>query len=237
MCTVTYLPLGNSEFILTSNRDERVNRAADYPKPYRVFDTLAIFPRDKEAKGTWFAATSNRFTLCLLNGAFEKHKHNPPYRKSRGLMLLDFFRFNDVKTFINEYDFSGIEPFTLLIFDKQKIISIDEIRWDGTRFFHELKDARQPHIWSSATLYSRQTIREREQWFRDFLDHHPEYSENDILQFHHFGGRGDKANDLMMNRDNFLKTVSITSVTKRNDYAYITYEDTLRHKIYQRRIS
>ena len=34
MCTVTYLPIGNKDFILTSNRDEDVNRKTISPKIY-----------------------------------------------------------------------------------------------------------------------------------------------------------------------------------------------------------
>ncbi len=34
MCTVTYLPLGNNDFILTSNRDEQPSRETLEPKEY-----------------------------------------------------------------------------------------------------------------------------------------------------------------------------------------------------------
>ena len=34
MCTVTYLPIGEADFILTSNRDEQPTRKTIEPKEY-----------------------------------------------------------------------------------------------------------------------------------------------------------------------------------------------------------
>lgn len=67
MCTVTYLPIGKSSFILTSNRDESQQRKiAAPPEKYSIYDTNVYFPKDTDANGTWFAAAETKFTLCLL---------------------------------------------------------------------------------------------------------------------------------------------------------------------------
>ncbi|GBL36066.1 hypothetical protein EMGBS15_16610 [Filimonas sp.] len=90
MCTVTYLPVSSSSFILTHNRDEHHTRAiALLPEKKTMQDIEIIFPTDQQGGGTWIA-TSKEFTLCLLNGGFEKHIPSPPYRHSRGLVILDF---------------------------------------------------------------------------------------------------------------------------------------------------
>lgn len=238
MCTVTYLPLGKSDFVLTSNRDEQVIRkAALNPTIYKVHDALVVFPKDQQAEGTWIATSGTPFTLCLLNGAFEKHQPKNQYKKSRGLMLLDFFRYNNVNDFLNEYDFNDIEPFTLLLLDTQnEEPKLTEARWDGNKIHRKDVDTHIPHIWSSSTLYSNETIHSRENWFHDFLSDHPDYNTNDILDFHHFGGKGDQRTSLVMNYDNIVQTVSITSIVKKNNSTFMTYKDVVNQKTYDRRI-
>ena len=59
MCTVTYLPLGNNEFILTSNRDESPVRKTILPKKYFENGVEILYPKDELAGGTWIG-TSNK---------------------------------------------------------------------------------------------------------------------------------------------------------------------------------
>jgi hypothetical protein len=233
MCTVTFLPLEHEGFILTSNRDERPDRKkALPPQLYQVFDSQVVFPKDAQANGTWIAATENGFTLCLLNGAFETHTHKPPYRLSRGLMLLDFFKFKNVQRFVKEYDFTGIEPFTLLIINETSKLSLTEIRWDeAEKLTVTEKDTNQPHIWSSATLYPLPIRQQRENWFAEWLLHKEKYEVEDILHFHHFGGTGNKNNDILMDRG-VIETVSITAIRHYEQKKEITYEDLLSFEIF-----
>ena len=46
MCTVTYLPLGNNNFILTSNRDELPTRRTIKPKAYLEDNVTLTYPKD-----------------------------------------------------------------------------------------------------------------------------------------------------------------------------------------------
>lgn len=209
MCTVTYLPLANG-FVLTSNRDERLSRpAAGAPAVREMGGKKILYPTDPEAGGTWIAASEQGHVLCLLNGAREKHVSSPPYRQSRGLLLLDFWRFESVSDFLQHYEFEGIEPFTLLIAQNQ---SLQVLRWDGQRVDVETQTRSKPGIWSSATLYSPDTIREREQWFAEWKRANQMFDPEAILNFHRFGGKGDVANDLVMSRPDRKQTVSISSV-------------------------
>ena len=90
MCVLTFLPTINSGYILTNNRDEALARPkAIPPKKYNINGKQIYFPKDAQAGGTWIA-TSDDLTVCLLNGASENHIHNPPYRQSRGQLILDF---------------------------------------------------------------------------------------------------------------------------------------------------
>jgi hypothetical protein len=211
MCTVTYLP-SETGYILTSNRDEKNKRKpASQPIEYPLGNNLLLFPRDGESGGTWLATDQNGITVCLLNGAFEAHFSNPPYRQSRGKVVLDYFQFTDFQSFLNEYSLDGIEPFTLIVANK-KGHPVLEIRWDGDRKYVKMHPEDKPVIWSSSTLYSPDVIKLREKWFSEWRSKNPNWNQTDILNFHKFSGSGESENSLVMSRGIVLKTQSITSV-------------------------
>lgn len=231
MCTLSFVPQLNSGYLLTSNRDEAVARMPALPPSTYVHGGIeVVYPKDTQAGGTWLASAKNGYSLCLLNGAYVKHKHNPTYKHSRGLVVLDFFKFNNIDGFLTAYDFSNIEPFTLVIIDGNRS-QIQEIRWDGTIPNSTAKDWNKPHIWSSATLYEPSVIEQREQWFFDFLALNPNADLNQLLHFHHFGGNDtSESNRLLMNRNNILKTISITGIKKCMLQTMMHYEDLIENK-------
>ncbi len=230
MCTVTYLPLSDEGFIITSTRDEKtIRKPALPPEKYDIHDGPVYFPRDTDAGGTWIASSPGGYTLCLLNGGFVIHESNPPYRRSRGLVLLDFYQYNNVASFRDQYDFGGIEPFTLLLSHFHETVQglgraqFDELRWDGEKVHHTPLNPGTPSIWSSVTLYSDEIISQRKQWFDEWLAGQPEFSVPSAVDFHKTAGTGNIQNDILMNRDNVVKTVSITSIMRiplRHEYYY-----------------
>jgi uncharacterized protein with NRDE domain len=223
MCTVSYLPLADG-YILTSNRDEWNKRPkALAPQVYQLFGQDITFPKDPQANGTWIAM-SNSFTLCLLNGAFVKHHHQPPYRLSRGLVLLDFYQYLSVEKFIKEYNFDSIENFTLLI-KSNTDKGFDELRWDGEQLHHTKLNYLEKYIWSSCTLYTDEIIAERKAWFNEWNEQHTSYTQEDIINFHQFAGKGDEGNDVIMKRDNGVQTVSVSSILKSQYDLQLTYID------------
>ncbi len=239
MCTVTFLPQGKNGFILTSNRDESIERASALPvKEYFLDNKKLYFPKDQHANGTWIVSEINGYTLCLLNGGFEKHESKPPYKKSRGLMVLDFYSHENVIDFVNHYDFDGIEPFTLIFVyacPKNNKRYLHELRWNGQLTTLSHLDASLPHIWSSATLYTKEVIEARKTWFDAWIQNNKNYTSEDILFFHHFGGNGSQQNDLIMNRAS-KKTVSITCFNKNDHHTDIIYEDLVNQKRYQTKV-
>jgi hypothetical protein len=228
MCTVTYLPLGNDEFCLTSNRDETPSR-----QPMELYHDEAnnlLFPKEPKHGGTWISASADNRLVCLLNGAFQKHKHEPPYRKSRGLVVLEYFDYSTPQ-FISNYYFDGIEPFTMVIFDNGKLY---DFRWDGIEKHLKELDTKLPHIWSSSTLYSDEVKEMRLSWFQDWLNSEMPKNAVEILNFHKTAGADDIENGLIMSRNNNLVcTVSITQVIKSFDYFSFSYLD----RIIQREIT
>jgi len=233
MCTVTYLPQSNNSFILTSNRDEdTLRQIALPPSKYKINDVTIYYPKDPKAGGTWIATGANGFTVCLLNGAFTKHAPTNNYRKSRGLVLLDFFSFENQYDFIAQYNFTNIEPFSLIfVKHKNNKVGLCELKWDGIKAHHISHDSSLPHIWSSVTLYSKEVVNLREQWFNEWIKENDTFTKESILMFHRFGGLGSKDNDLVMKNGN-KKTVSICSINKISEVVTeITYEDLVNKKV------
>ena len=111
MCTVSFVRSGDKT-IITSNRDEEVLRPAIAPKNYLINNKKIIFPKDPRAGGTWYAVDAQANVLVLLNGAAEKHLWNPPYRKSRGLIVLDLMGSDSPLQTWQTIDLDNIEPFT-----------------------------------------------------------------------------------------------------------------------------
>jgi Transport and Golgi organisation 2 len=227
MCTVTYLPLKQG-FLITSNRDERLTRKpALPPEVHTVNGITLLFPQDADAGGTWIACKKSGRSVCLLNGAFQPHIPQPPYRKSRGLVVLDFFTSPSAADFEKNYDLTGIEPFTMVIAEGGRL---EELRWDGHRKYFIQLDAAIPHIHSSATLYTPETMALRKKWFDSWLSTHQVYEVGEILRFHQFAGEGDEATNVRMSRFGLVETVSITCISVQNDNVQMFYADVSHHK-------
>jgi len=223
MCTVTYIPAGDKTF-LTSNRDERrLRRPALPPAVHRLRTGRILFPRDAEAGGTWFAVHENGNVLVLLNGAFIPHSSQAPYRRSRGLILLDLADSESPLQTFRDLPLQGIEPFTLVLLEKGRLYAC---RWDGQEKKEEQPDPSLPHIWSSVTLYTPEVIDQRRGWFETWLLENPTPLQDDVLQLHTRTG-DDPRNDLRMDRDGRLLTLSITSLERTSGAADLQYLDLL----------
>jgi hypothetical protein len=233
LCTVTFLPT-TSGFILTSNRDESPVRAAITlpPQTYQLINAPAYFPKDPQG-GTWIAVSGEGRMHCLLNGAFEKHSHQPPYRKSRGIVVLDSLEYDVAEEFASGYDFTDIEPFTLVMANTAGIIQLHEFRWDGNQTHLKIIDAGIPHIWSSATLYDPAARKKREDVFQNWLTQQSAPDPELVLELHLTGGYGDPKNDFRMNRNGMVQTVSVTQVLDNGGKSQMRYRDLLHGTAHQ----
>ena len=233
MCTVTFIPV-KDKFYITSNRDEKFSRAQALPPMlYEVNGTSLLFPKDANAGGSWVAMHENGNAAVLLNGSFIKHIPQPAYKKSRGIIFLEIITAAIPSRYFSTINLEGIEPFTLILLEKNNLY---ECRWDAEKkHCRQLKNYR-PHIWSSATLYEEAVIKKREQWFAAFLNKNPHPSQEDILHFHQFTGDGDSHNDLQMDRDGFMLTVSVTGMAIDQGECRMEYADLKDNKRYQQKI-
>lgn len=212
MCTLTYLPLGNEQFIISTNRDESPLRAkTEFPFYRQHPGKNIIYPKDPLAGGTWIATTDNGVSVCLLNGANEPHDHNPPYKMSRGIMLLEAIECIKPDEFFKNFNFEGIEPFTMVVLFHDPQLIILEFKWDGAKKYLKKINPAKPQIWASAQLYNETAIINRKKWFKQWLKNNKTFSMASIKDFHKNAGSGDLQNDLIMDRGE-VKTVSITQI-------------------------
>ena len=222
MCTVTYVPLKNNQFILTSNRDVGYARQkALMPQEYMEDGDELFYPKDGKAGGTWIGTSTKGRALCLLNGGFVTHKMGGSYRASRGKIVIDLLKCDNIEKEIKTIDLLNIEPFTLVIVDWQLDLKLMEFVWDGSE--RHLKNLSQEmYIWSSSTLFTDEMKEMRNNWFVKWQKK-ATIDQESILKFHHWAGIGDPNVDVILKREK-VGTVSITSIIKDAKGIQMHYE-------------
>ena len=181
MCTVTIIPKGKNDFVLTSNRDEAPNRVSLKPEFYTIDETKVLFPKDELSGGTWIGVSEKNRLICVLNGGFEFHERKSEYRLSRGVVANHFMIADALKYTVDTYNFEDIEPFTMVIADWNTDLEFYELVWDGTEK-HFIKLPLEPKIWSSSTLYSKAMKTERLDWFEGFKSEN-ELNKDSLINF------------------------------------------------------
>lgn len=225
MCTVSFFK-DKERVIITSNRDENIQRPLALPPTRLIINNQPIYcPIDPVHQGTWFAVNPKGRVLVLLNGAEEKHIPMPPYKKSRGLVLIDLVSSEDFHNKWNSVDLNKIENFTLVFFEKNTLF---QFQWNGEEKSQIPLDPTKPHIWSSTTLYDEKTIDQRKNWYFDFLKSKNNLvSANDLLTFHTQTKKEDQFNGLIINRNQKMLTKNITQAVLFNNHFSLNHHDLL----------
>ncbi|HQW92421.1 MAG TPA: NRDE family protein [Ferruginibacter sp.] len=229
MCTVSFVS-ANGKKIITSNRDEHLQReTASAPEFVQLENTKIIFPKDAKAGGTWFAASDSGMVAVLLNGAFVKHIVKPPYRKSRGLVLLDIIASEEPVSFFSKDNLEGIEPFTVILYQPRQLY---ELRWDGNKTYERSLDISGNYIWSSATLYTDEVIEQRRSLFNSFIEKKESLSAGSVFDFHN-NNHDDVENGFIINRKTGMKTFSITQAIAEQEQICFLHNDLLQHQNFE----
>jgi uncharacterized protein with NRDE domain len=188
---------------------------AFFPQKVKHQDVNLYYPIDPQSNGTWFCVKENGNVFVLLNGAEKKHISDPPYRMSRGQILIEFVKGFDGPEFWQKINLKDIEPFTIIVFAKNKLY---QLWWNGkTR--HTIKlTIDTPYIWSSATLYPDEIRSRRKIWFQNFLKNsHYKPASNELFDFHIHTQKDDRENGLVINRDQKIMTKNITQCILEHD--------------------
>jgi len=228
MCTVTIFPT-KSGWLLTSSRDVSLARPkAKFPVFTKKNGIEILYPEDGLAKGTWIGTNNNATTVCLLNGAFEKHENIIPYRKSRGLIVLDILSTDKPYTVLKTSNLNGIEPFTLIMIENNKRLS--ENRWDGNKLHTRPLNLKDKNIWSSSTLYNDEVCKERKKMFGE-CNMTNDITEKELLSYHKtaFKELGEENQALMSRKEKGYGTVSITCLKASATHVSFFYEDVLNN--------
>lgn len=197
------------------------------PKNYSINNKKIIFPKDPKAGGTWFAVDEYSNVIVLLNGAEEKHLYTGNYGRSRGLIVLEIIGSNSPYEAWKTIALETVEPFTIVLFENHNLY---QLRWNGSEKNTLQLDPNHNHIWSSSTLYPL-TIREkRAAWFATFLDTKPEVDATELFNFHRYTEEKNQENGLVINRENVMKTLSITqAVIDKNKVDLFHYDLINKH--------
>jgi len=231
MCTVSYYPYRNG-YVMTSNRDEKISRKwSSQPVKKTSGDHTIWFPQDMDAMGTWFGSKSNGNTYILFNGAEQKHQTNPPYKKSRGIILLEMMENDSHSKYWNTAELDGVEPFSVVVAGRA---FLHLHRWDGSKKKVEVLDMSQHHIWSSSTLYSPVVAAQRVEWFNHFVNENGEKKDPDsIFNFHLTEKMDDKENGLVINREGMMITKSITQSVFASGMLSLKHFDLMSNEVSQ----
>lgn len=219
MCTVTFLKHDDT-IIITSNRDEKRTRAEAKPPIRKTINGIELcFPQDPVAGGTWFALNNKLEVMVLLNGASKSHVSQQPYKKSRGLIVLDLIESDDVLNHWHNIDLNRIEPFTLVYFKPQQLW---QLQWDSFNKNLQSLPITEPHLWASSTLYAPEVINKRKQAFTKHNQQQQAITPQTVLAFHTQTFADDKINGLIIERE-LVNTHSITQAVIQGKQATLSY--------------
>ncbi|QED36233.1 NRDE family protein [Antarcticibacterium arcticum] len=236
MCTVTLTPLPDYKygFVLTSSRDEAPGREALPPDFYLEAGVKLLYPMDKESGGSWIGISENSRVICLLNGGREAHERNVSYRLSRGVVVKDLLKAAIIDETIHTYNLINIEPFTIITADWNHGLRFLEIMWDGSEKHIRELDLTN-HLWSSSPLYDTGMKKQRNEWFKNFM-REKELTPENLWDFHHSAGIGDKNIDVIMDRG-FVRTQSITQIINNSAETEMIFKDLQKEKITEKTFS
>lgn len=234
MCTVSYIPTERG-FYFTSSRDEKASRRTIPPASYAFDGIELVYPKDELAGGTWIAASPQGRTACLLNGAYVNHTKKSYYAKSRGLVLLESFKYDSASIFADKIDLQNIEPFTLLTLDYSSgtLSDFHELVWDGEQKHVRKLSRTEQHIWSSATLYPPDIQTKRKRLFEEWIKRNSSHEDKSILNFHNRKHGLKMSEDILMKGKGDLMTLSISQIHFEKEKVYFNYFDLIANKDYK----
>ncbi len=189
MCTITFYPINNESYILSTNRDELKARAKATPPQVDIKDEVRfVRPVDGEKGGTWIAVNEYKLSLNILNW-FQAYDQRTDYKNdyysSRGQIIHDLISSKSLEECdkrLKTIDLEHFAPFRLLGFQVNPL-KIIHWSWNGK----DLKQTGQhirPHIWISAGFDYEKVLHFRKEAFSRFLNEHNPLTIDGIKELH-----------------------------------------------------
>ncbi len=205
---------------MAHNRDEALSRgAAEFPRWHSESGGDVFFALDRLGGGSWMAANRSGRFVYLLNGGRKHHRHEPPYRMSRGRIPIEIAQAVSVEAWAETFDPTGIEPFTSICFDRE---AITEFVWDGSGWV--VDHPEPPFIRASWTLYDLEAQQLRKLWLAEWLETEGEPSCAGQWDFHSRTHSDRPEIDMLVDRS-FLKTIAVSQFAFESGRLQYRYRD------------
>ena len=222
MCCLTIYKTKDDKLVITHNRDEQISRqlSASDVSQQTINGKTVWMPKDAKSNGTWIG-TDGQMAAALLNGFKENHIRKTSYRASRGNVIPTFFGSNGLDDFILNFDPSGYEPFTLILFDGKERLT--EFGWDEHNISVSELDQNEAVIYSSCTLYNNRASLSRAELFSEYILQ--ERNENDIWNLHASKGKDhNKFLNVVYNEN--ISTVALSQIVlgKKPVFCYVSLQ-------------
>jgi uncharacterized protein with NRDE domain len=211
--------------VFTHNRDEQWSRQTHgtFVQEYRFENKKIWMPKDSLVDGTWIGSDGTR-AAAILNGYKKNHLKKEKYRTSRGTIIPKFLKENDAQQFMESFDPSGMEPFTLIVADNNK--NITEFGWDEKEIHLTKHNVESPLIFSSFTLYNDDIQQKRKNLFLSFVS--TVTNHDDLWQFHETKG-DDHGNFINVDYNSEISTVAISQIVLGDQPAFF-YQSLLENQ-------
>jgi hypothetical protein len=226
MCTISIVPFKEKLFF-TFNRDEHPARQTpEYITKEKNGDKEIVFAKDVKGGGTWFVIDNKGNVAMLFNGGYVKHEKKTDYQQSRGLLLLTIAKQPNMLAYFETIALENIEPFSIILYEQKKMY---RLIWNGSTKEVVALSLMNPHIFSSATIYTKEVQDDRKVWLNQYLNNNPQ---PDMFHFHCNYKKEDAANGLILKRNELLQTLSVSQAQVGNGEVCIQHFDVLQQKFY-----
>lgn len=208
MCILSVVK-SNDRLIITSNRDEQRSRKNSLvPEIITSGNRKSILARDAQAQGTWLLTDNFGRTAVLLNGAFTTHTPTPPYRESRGIILMNLFQEEPFKSAFLFYNLENIEPFQVIYVAPDYAL---QCVWDGEQKHVFQIDLSKPQVYFSPTLYEHSQQEVKRKNFLSTFEKTDSITKAELFDFHTANKEENSDLNFFMNRE-FQSTKSVTQI-------------------------
>lgn len=231
MCCLTVYKTSQNTLVFTHNRDEQWSRQVNGATVQKmIYENKKIWmPQDSLSFGTWIGSDGTR-AAAILNGYKKNHTRKEKYRASRGTIIPQYLSKLDITQFLESFDPSGLEPFTLIMADNINRMTV--MGWDEKDIYLHHQSTDQPSIFSSFTLYNDSVQEERKKIFLSYMASHSH--EDEIWTFHEKKG-DDHGKFIHVDYNKDISTVAITQIVL-GEHSVIHYRSLLdtqpKHTIY-----
>lgn len=212
MCCLTIVRTQNQNIVITHNRDEQWSRQTKGAtiEETHINNKKIWMPKDSLSEGTWIGTDGTK-AAAILNGFKENHVKKGQYKASRGTIIPQFLKSESTSTFVDSFDPTGLEPFTLILVDNNE--SILEYGWDEKYRYLTYLDFNKPILYSSATLYSDDIQKRRQSHFQSLLQ--KQMVAHDLWVFHETRG-DDHGKFINVDYNSEISTVAISQIVLGN---------------------